>query len=368
MRPTGPIPAGIAIVGEAPGAEEERVGAPFVGASGRLLDRLLMNVGLARSNCFVTNVCRVRPPGNDISLWISDNKRQPHPDWQLRDGLWHHPHIAAGLVELERELAAVQPKVIIALGGIALWALTGRTGIGKWRGSRIALDRWTVVPALPPDAILYQLEWYAILQMDLARAKAIYEGTQKPRSYSFLLAPSYPEALDVLRRLQHHRGPLSVDIETRAGAIACIGFAWSETHAVCIPILQAKSQPFFWPLDQETNLRWLMHRLFFRPEIEFIGQNFLYDCQYFSREGMGYPRRVFDTMIGHHALFSLLRKGLDFLSSMYAQDHIYWKDESKNWDPALGERQLWEYNCKDACITYEVAAGIRAQLRKEVAR
>ena len=47
-------------------------------------------------------------------------------------------------------------------------------------------------------------------------------------------------------------------------------------------------------------------------------------------------------------------KGLDFLSSMYAAYHVYWKDESKNWDPKLGERQLWIYNCKDCCITFEI--------------
>ena len=59
-------------------------------------------------------------------------------------------------------------------------------------------------------------------------------------------------------------------------------------------------------------------------------------------------------MIGAHALHSNIRKGLDFLSSMYAQDHIYWKDEIKEWDPAIGEQQFWTYNCKDACITFEI--------------
>jgi DNA polymerase-1 len=59
-------------------------------------------------------------------------------------------------------------------------------------------------------------------------------------------------------------------------------------------------------------------------------------------------------MIGHHAIFSNMRKGLDFLSAMYAQDHVYWKDEIKEWDPTIGEKQYWTYNCKDACITFEI--------------
>jgi DNA polymerase-1 len=65
-------------------------------------------------------------------------------------------------------------------------------------------------------------------------------------------------------------------------------------------------------------------------------------------------------MIGHHAIYTNMRKGLDFLSSMYAHDHVYWKDEIKEWNPAIGERQYWTYNCKDACITWEITPEIQA--------
>lgn len=370
MRPNGPIPADIAIVGEAPGREEEMVGEPFVGASGRLLNAVLHSVGLLRTSCFATNVCRVRPPGNDISEWFSDNKKPPAPDWEHRAGLWHHPHIARGLHELDRELTAVRPRLILALGNTALWALTGLTGISKWRGSRLALDRWTVLPSLHPAAVLRQAELGPVFQMDLARAPRILSGEQQARPERFTIAPTFLEALDALRALSA-RPParLSCDIETRAGAIACIGFAWTAEDAICIPLLRANPvDPFYWPIDQEAELRWRIHRLFQHPDIEWVGQNFLYDCQYFVREGMGYPRRVFDTMIGHHSLFSNTRKGLDFLSSMYCRDHLYWKDESKNWDPALGERQLWTYNCRDAVRTWEIADGIRASRDREAAR
>ena len=67
-------------------------------------------------------------------------------------------------------------------------------------------------------------------------------------------------------------------------------------------------------------------------------------------------------MIGHHSIFANMRKGLDFLSAMYAQDHTYWKDEIKDWNPKLGERQFWEYNCKDACITWEIWPKIVSQM------
>ena len=59
-------------------------------------------------------------------------------------------------------------------------------------------------------------------------------------------------------------------------------------------------------------------------------------------------------MLAQHVCFSNLPKGLDFLSSMYCDFHEYWKDDGKTWDEKTGEDQLWEYNCKDAVITYEV--------------
>lgn len=372
MRPSGPIPASIAIVGEAPGAEEERVGEPFVGASGRLLSSALHGAGIMRTSCFITNVCRQRPPGNDISEWLSENKKCPTPGWRHEKGLWIHPHIATGLVELKRELEAVKPQVIIALGGTALWALTPHTGISKWRGSRIEVpDRsWTVVPSIHPAAVLRQPEQQVVLQMDLLRARLILEGKQRPRAYNFTIRPTFHQVLAQLLRLEtlaaRKELVLSCDVETRAGYTACIGLAWSFEDALCIPILEARrDRPFYWTVAEETEIRFRLYKLFRHPNILWVGQNFLYDCQYFVREGMGHPLRVFDTMIGHHSIYSNLRKGLDFLSSMYAHDHVYWKDESKDWDPALGEDQLWIYNCKDACITLECYFGILEQFEKE---
>src|SRR5687768_7088444 len=97
MRGVGPIPADIAIIGEAPGAEEERTGQPFVGASGGLLNNLLSKTGLLRNSCFISNVVRHRPPENDIGEWISDRKTPPSPNWVHINGKWVHPHVRDGI-------------------------------------------------------------------------------------------------------------------------------------------------------------------------------------------------------------------------------------------------------------------------------
>lgn len=363
MRGTGPIPSDIMLVGESPGAEEERLGKPFIGPSGKLLDSLLSKSGISRSSCFVTNVCRERPPGNDISEWMSDNKRPPDSTWVHIRGKWVHRNIASGLEELGRELAEVRPRLVIALGNTPLWALTGNSGIAKWRGSRLSPpdQEFTVVPTFHPAAALRDMDLAPVLLMDLKRAKSIYEGTQTPRLYQFKIAPSFSETIEYLTGLLERADSggepllLSGDLETRLGHIACFGIADSPTRAFCIPFLELNDiNPFYWPLDQEAAIVHLCLQLFKHPRIQWVGQNFLYDCQYFYRFFSTWPDRVSDTMIGHHSIYSNMRKGLDFLSSMYAQDHIYWKDEIKEWDPKVGEKQFWTYNCKDACITYEI--------------
>ena len=120
MMPSGPCPAKLMIVGEAPGVDEERAGRPFVGLSGQELDRLLHEAGLLRSEAFATNVCRVRPFQNDISNFISRRKTAPAEGWTNIDGLWCHPHVAAGLAALRKEIELCQPTVVVALGNLSL--------------------------------------------------------------------------------------------------------------------------------------------------------------------------------------------------------------------------------------------------------
>lgn len=363
VPPSGPLPADILILGEAPSREDCYSGEPLSGAPGRLLSSVLNGQGIARNSCFIANVCEYRPPADDIGEWMSENKKSPDPEWVQIKGRWVHPKIAEGVTKLEKLLEAVQPKIILALGNLPLWALTGYSGVAKWRGSRLSVPQipCPIVPSLAPASVLRQLELLPALKMDVARLKAIHEGRQIPVRYDFLVEPSFSQAcswLDSLLQMADARPvDLSTDIETRKGHIACIGFAYNETHAICIPLLRLNG--FYWTEEEEASILLKIWRVFRHRNITFIGQNFSYDCQYFFRHWHVLPESVYDTMIGHHSTFSTMRKGLDYLSSMYAQDHIYWKDESKDWDPALGEKQLWIYNCKDSCITWEITPKIR---------
>jgi DNA polymerase len=104
------------LIGEAPGAEEDRQGKPFVGASGKLLDKMLATIGLDRTTVYITNVIYWRPPGN----------RTPT-----------QAEIAACQPFLERQIALLKPDLMVFVGGIAARALLGvKEGVTKLRGRR----------------------------------------------------------------------------------------------------------------------------------------------------------------------------------------------------------------------------------------
>ncbi len=111
----GPMRSDWLVIGEAPGAEEDRRGEPFVGAAGQLLDAMLRAIGLDRArNVYIANVLKSRPPGN----------RDPKPE-----------EVAACLPYLVRQIALLQPKIMLAVGRIAAQSLLGTDApLGKLRG------------------------------------------------------------------------------------------------------------------------------------------------------------------------------------------------------------------------------------------
>jgi len=120
------------LVGEAPGEDEDRQGKPFVGASGRLLDRMLAAVGLDRTQVYISNILPWRPPGN----------RSPTP-----------AEIALCLPFIERHIALVDPQALVLLGGTAAKTLLNRAeGITKLRGRWLDFQPFSGARAIPTMA------------------------------------------------------------------------------------------------------------------------------------------------------------------------------------------------------------------------
>ena len=145
--------ADLLFIGEGPGAEEDRQGLPFVGRSGKLLDRLLAEeLGLTRDQCYIANVVKCRPPEN----------RDPRPE-----------EIAACRPWLAQQVELIQPKVIVTLGRFAAQLLLETNdGITKLRGRAYPFGAAVLVPTLHPAAALRGgAEPLAQMRADFVRAK-----------------------------------------------------------------------------------------------------------------------------------------------------------------------------------------------------
>lgn len=366
IQPSGQAPAKVMIVGEAPGDQEMVKGEPFVGSSGLELSKMLSEAGIYRNQCFLTNVLRIKPPGNDIGSFVAMKKSAVTPQHGLIRDKYCLPPVWEGMELLKREIELVRPNVIIACGNLALWALTGHWGVMSWRGSILECDldlgldyKPKVLITYSPSVILYQWSWRQIMVHDLRRAKAHSDSRVLIQpDYKFITRPDYATALytlDALLQIVESKPlPLAVDIETRAGHIACIGFAWTKLEAICIPLMCTERVEGYWTAEEEAVLMYKLYLLLTHKNTQVLGQNFSYDAQYFFRHLHYIPRLVRDTMLAQHSCFSNMQKGLDFLSSMYCEHHVFWKDDGKTWDEKTGEDQLWVYNCKDAVITFEV--------------
>lgn len=369
----GPSFAKIMLVGEAPGKEEVDKLEPFVGPSGFLMTEMLQSAGILRSECFITNVCKYRPPSNKINQWFYPKSKHPS-EAVFFGGKWVHKKIAEGILELENEIEKINPSVIIAFGNTPLFALTENWGITKWRGSglqtrEIRGKRYNVLPTYHPASILRNYAQKYIGVHDLRKARGISLNGLPVFKSDFIIRPSYERALLTIRELTKTASSLSssklrlaVDIETRFKHITCVGVAWSRTHAICIPFLEIKTEDknYWKTLDEEVEIVLALRELLTHPNVLVVGQGFSYDQQYFARRLLFVPNykpgNFHDTMTVHHILFAGLPKSLDFQSSFYLDDHVYWKDDGKEWNPKLhDEEQHWTYNCTDAVRTYAIS-------------
>jgi DNA polymerase I-like protein with 3'-5' exonuclease and polymerase domains/uracil-DNA glycosylase len=394
----GPRNARVMVVAEAPGRDEDLEGIPLVGNSGQESDRMLSEVGfpcheiqlphnltrLEFDDIFFTNVCKYRPPGNEIDFFIPKKKKLVGNEVRLHDKLVH-PLLHEGYQELRHDVESINPNVIIAYGNVSMWALTaicgniGRqappTGITDWRGSQLTASGLgrpnKVIPTYHPAGVLRMWHWRGNVIRDLSRAKREAEDASfRLPPWKFEIRPSYDTAINrldwLLVEAQYNPLPLSVDLETRKGHIACTGLAWSNLDAICIPLIDVKKPDWhYWTLEQEQQIVLRLRNLLHHPNVRVIGQNFLYDLQYLIRFWGINPKVAFDTMLGHHICFPGTPKGLGYLSSMYCDFHQYWKDEGKDFDPYKhDEERLWNYNCRDAIATFECATEIHSVIKQ----
>lgn len=337
---SGPLTAKLTIIGEAPGAEEERLQRPFVGASGHLLDRVLRAAGLRREETYITNLYKSRPPNNDIST-----VPKAQLEFARRD--------------LRFELAELDScRLLVPVGNKALWAVADVEGITKRRGAPIRCwDGRIAIPTIHPAATFRQDSWTPSIYLDFQRAAqalAMLESNVAviPQR-KLLIAPTVEELREFIGTIGP-ADPLSFDIETQPGRVICVGLSRDPSCAVSV-------------LLNSPEVVHLVDTVLADPTVPKVGQNVMYDVLMLERcLGIAVQGIVADTMLLHGVLEPELPHGLDFLNSMYCWEP-YYKDEAKGWSARQALDQLLVYNCKDAAVTLECFQEMMKDLREQPA-
>jgi len=143
----GPANAAIMFIGEGPGFHENEQGRPFVGAAGKFLDELLAKIGMRRADVYITNVVKCRPPSN----------RDPMPE-----------ELEACSEYLERQIQAINPRVIVTLGRYSMARFLPNAKISEVHGQAMRLRGRLVVPMYHPAAALHQGSLKPTLERDFS--------------------------------------------------------------------------------------------------------------------------------------------------------------------------------------------------------
>lgn len=353
IKARGPKPAKIMLLGEAPGEQEEKLGIPFVGASGKELEKMLHEASINSGDVYMTNVFWTRPPNNILASFMFSSAQWKELEKNRLNGpttgepssggsppsaslpmkidnktMYLHPAFHSEIARLHKEIEECQPNVIVALGNTALWSLTGRQNISSVRGTSMLSSTLStqrkLLPTYHPAAVLRQWDLRPIVVADLMKAKAQSEFPEVRRpARQIIVNPTLADIEEFLTKLTSAE-LLSCDVETRNGQITEIGFAPSHDRALVVPFVRGHKD-HYWPDAKSEAQALRLVRAILTSPIPKLFQNGLYDLQYIWKTWHIPVRNcLHDTMILHHAMYPEVQKGLGFLGSIYT-DEPAWK-------------------------------------------
>ncbi len=324
----------LAIIGEAPGADEEMLGKPFVGSSGRLLSAVLSQSSILRSACLVANICQLRPPLNQIFQF----------DWLGEE-------IQQGLNQLKLDVIESNPNICLLLGATPLKAAGIKHNISDYRGTLFnCLDTSSpffgrkCISTYHPAYVLKDYSAMPLFAFDIARAKEesyTSELTLPQRHYELGLSAS-----EICFRLNSIAPSSVVSIDIEGGVeqgITCIGVSIDSSSGYIISLED-------YPNSEQIALMRAVSRVLGSPAIPKVLQNSLYDNFVLSWLWHCPIRNVaFDTMLSGWEIYPELPKALGIQASIWTKEPFY-KFERKIDDKATHQT----YCIKDALVTYEI--------------
>lgn len=359
----GSVASKIMIVGEAPAKNEIEQGKCFVGPTGTMLMELLKNAGIEANDVYFTNAVKyMLGPSQD-----QFGKKIPPETRCERIGVkW-----SDCLELLGNEVQVMRPHIIVALGGTALQALTGKSfhHIARWRGSVIPGMGFKVIPTYHPAGLFHRTDaeehsyWIkGIIEFDLVRAKKQAEFSDF--RYPKRLLQICNNTGDLLRFLKDNENEthLSVDIEAKKCIPICIGLAFNPHRAITVPLWGETGIGKISSIPQAelVGLWFMVDQILRDPRYKKVGQNFKYDQDKLRRLGFKVNNFANDTAMMSACVNPELPRALEFLTSIYTEEP-YYKDEGMY----EGSLQDLFYGCgRDSCVTDEVRQGLDINLEE----
>ena len=356
--------AKLVLIGEAPWKSEAERGYPFAGWSGLKLREMWGKVGLRREDFSILNVYGYPRKPETVK-----------PDTMLQ---W--------VERLHKSLAChTDPYVLVPVGNLALWALTGksyppwdkpkkgefaRAGIQKLRGSVLTYNdrlgrKVKVVPSVHPAALARQpgLERACLHDWERVRAEMGFKEVRKIKR-DLRVAETVEEVQWWVQEWMKKGETVTFDIENPSGKTIMIGFSSSSSSAVTVP-----TTPSYWKHEIACETVWRSLSCFLQSDVPKCGQNVSYDIEslYWER-GIQVRNVLWDTANMYHCLDATEGKyDLAYLASVHTNEE-FWKDEAK--DPEESKKYtsnmqaFYRYNGLDAAVTHELYEKGRVKLQE----
>lgn len=346
VPPRGDINSPFILVGEQPGRMEVKLREPFVGPASKVLVECLNAANITSYECYKTNVLK------DLDKPLRDIFRYERGKVQVTQKWYDYVHF------LQEELSQTT-GLIIAIGNVALYALTDNVGITKWRGSVLdstLLPGRKVLALIHPATVIPPKMVYKnklLIQMDLQRAREFVDGKFQASQYDIITQPSFIEAMQFLEECYQEgmKGyTIDYDIELRFEELSCVAFTYNSWNAMSIPFVSGDGDYF--TVEQEIEIWKAIARILEEPQIKKRGQNLIFDSHFLIRKHGIVTKNIDDTMVAQQILMPEYPRGLDFITSIWTT-HPYYKDDGKKYFEGGNWPKLWNYNGTDSMVTAE---------------
>lgn len=316
----------------------------FAGSIGGQLGRLFSMAQLPRDTCYFDYFCHTQIPYNK-------------PDIITNQKGYKNPTAYAGLEErFKQTLQNTKATVVVLAGELPFLALYPGLNLYKYRGSPLSHPTYPGKTFIPMFPLAYTFpgsapEHLFTSTFDLKKALRIMQCGAVTYNFQPTINPDFETCIRQFTTiLDNPQLPVTVDIETDAYSISCIGLSvLSHLTPITVPFINQLG--FRWTEHQEAELWRYLAMILESPRHRKVAQNGYFDFEkLYNLMGIKTRNFWFDTMLAQAICWADLPKGLDYQTSIYT-DLPYYKDEGKDWKAIKDYNQHWLYNAKDILAT-----------------